>query len=185
MRAALRGSYTDVIFYKGFPERYPEWFEEEFYERIFTDEFLYTFYVPRQMRTPAYYEKKLIDDYSVFLRRSDGHIHLTDFDTYKSLYHEFRYDGFENSALAALHDDTIEYVECHGGKIMSGYPDWFYEYFTESFNNPSQEESIFIDRDNGEITVSSHCAILRNKYGELRMMDWNSFIRYYDPDPGI
>lgn len=185
MKAALRGSYVDVVFYMGTNERYPMWFTEELYNNVFSDEDRYTFYVPRQERTITYYERQLVEDYSVFLRKPTGEIHVTDYDAFDDLFTMFRFDKFENTALAALNEDVIDYVECQGGRVLSGYPDWFYEYFTEAVNNPTEEETIFIDSENGELTITDHCAVLQNRFGEVRIMDWKTFIKYYDPDPGM
>lgn len=183
MRVGLRGSYVDVVFYMGLNEPYPYWFSELIYNHILIDEDRYTFYVPREERKVEYYEKKLIEDYSVFIRKSDGSVHVTDYDIFESLYQVFRTDSFENSGLAALKSDTIEYVECHGGYVVSGYPDWFYEYFSEAVNNPVDDETVFISDDNGDITITDHCVFLKNRYGEIKIMDYDVFLKYYDPDP--
>lgn len=183
MRAALRDSYVEVVFYMGVNERYPFWFSEVLYNQVISDEDRYTFYTPREERGYDYYEKKLVEDYSVFLRRSDGEIHVTDYDVFESLYHLFKYDNFENSGIAALKDDSIEYVECHGGAVLSGYPDWFYEYFTEALNNPTYEETILISEENGDVTINEHCVFLRNRFGEIKSMSYRDFVRYYDDDP--
>lgn len=185
MIAALRDSYVEAVFFMGINERYPHWFAEELYNCTFTDESRFTFWVPEHDRRPDYHEKELVEDYSVFLRKSNGEIHLTNYDVVDELYCIFRSDRFDNSALLALNDDVIEYVECHGGHVVSGYPEWFYEYFTEAVNFPSEEESIFLDNENGDITITEHCVFLRNKFGEIRVVDYTTFIKYYDPDPGF
>lgn len=184
MKAALRGSYVEVVFFMGVNERYPMWFSEELYNNIFTDESRYTFYVPRQERTIMYHEKQLVEDYTVFLRKPNGDIHVTDYDAYDALYMTFRFDAFENSAFAAMYDDVIEYVECQGGQVQSGYPDWFYEWVSEAINYPEGEESMLIDVNGQDISITDHCAILQNKFGEIKIMDWDKFLKYYDPDPG-
>lgn len=183
MLAGLRDSYVDVIFYMGVNEIYPFWFTEILYSCILVDEDRYTFYIPREERGYDYYEKKLVEDYSVFLRKADGSIHVTDYDTFEELYNLFKYDKFENSGLASLKSDCIEYIVCHGGQILSGYPEWFYEYFTEALHNPNAEESVFISEKNGDVTITEHCVFLRNRFGEIRVMAWKDFTEYYDPDP--
>src|SRR5437763_13558696 len=112
MRVALRGSYVEFVIFMGVTEKYPLWFEEELYECTYTDESRFTFWVPFNERNPDYYEKQLIEDYSVFLRKPNGEVHVTDYDIFTELYITFRYDAFTNSGRAALHEHCIEYVEC-------------------------------------------------------------------------
>ena len=199
MRAALRGSYVDYVIYKGVTEKYPSWFAEELYDSIMIDESRYTFWLHKDERTLEYYEKQLIDDYSVILRKPNGEIFVTDYDIFTDLYIVFRYDGFTNSGLAAYEEDCIEYVECVGGVLPDGYPAWFYEYFTEALNYPEDDETLFFyDPDvkevkasrngidvsvSGDVTVRGHCVFLRNRYGEIRGMAYTEFEQYYDTNP--
>ena len=203
MRAALRGSFIEFVIYKGVTEYYPSWFAEELYECVYTDESRYTFYIPQGERPPDYPEKQLVDDYSVFLRKPSGEVHLTNYEVFEELYHIFKYDDVTNSGIAALIDDTIEYVECEGGYTLKEYPAWFYEYYTEAVNLPNGD-LIFLkdahDHDtstdrirgpylevgvNGDVTVDRRSAFLRNKFGEIRAMYYHDFVKYYDPDPEI
>lgn len=200
MIAALRGSYIEYVVYKGVTERYPYWFKRELDKNIFTDDSRYTFYVPIDERRPDYYEKQLVEDYSIFLRKPSGEVHVTDYDTFSDLYHEFIYDTFTNSGVAALEEDCIEYVECRPGILPAGYPEWFYEYFTEAINFPKDELTIFLyDKETncltasrgsllvtagGAASVTEHCVFLRNKFGEIRGMRYGDFLKYYDPGPG-
>lgn len=199
MRVALRDSYVEYVFFMGVTERYPLWFEEELYECTYTDEGRYTFWVPLDQRKPSYYEKQLVEDYSVFLRKPNGEVHVTDYDTFTDMYITFRYDAFTNSGIAALEQDCIEYVEAHAGKLVDGYPEWFYEHFTEAFNYPQDGKTFFFfDKDKriltasrdsmeitagGDVEVTEHCVFLRNKFGEIRGMTYNQFLKYYDPNP--
>src|SRR5690606_38554608 len=138
-------------------------------------------------------------DYSVFLRKPNGEIFVTDYDIFSELYISFRYDAFTNSGLAALENDCIEYVECHGGVLTAEYPAWFYEYFTEVVNFPDKETIYSYDTDKqhlvyehglfsvnpkGEVSVDQHCVFLRNKYGEIRGLLYDDFLKHYDPNPG-
>ena len=201
MKAALRGSYIEFVIFMGVTERYPQWFQEELEDTISLDDSRYTFYVPRDERNMGYYEKQLVEDYSVFLKKPDGEIFVTDYDIFTDLYATFIYNTFKNSGLASLEDDTIEYVECQPGVLPAGYPTWFYEYFTEAFNFPQDEETVYLyDTDKhrltatrgslivevgGQASVTSHCVFLRNKYGEIRGMSYDDFLKYYDPDPEV
>lgn len=199
MRAALRGSYIEYVLFMGVTEHYPKWFEKELYECIYTDENRYTLYVSPQERKPDYPEKILVEDYSVFLRKHNGDIHVTDYDVFNDLYSSFLYDSFTNSGFAALNEDCIEYVECRPGILSAGYPDWFYEFFTEALNFPQQEETIYFydervkqlvatDRSlivdtGGEASVTTHCIFLRNRFGDIRGIKYDEFLKYYDPQP--
>jgi hypothetical protein len=199
MKAALRGHYIEFVFYNGVTEKYPTWFEEELYECVYTDESRYTFWVPREERRPDYYEKQLIEDYSVFLRKPNGEIHLTDFDVFNELYDSFRYDAFTNSGIAAFREDCIEYVECKGGVLSREYPFWFYEFFTEAVNLPQGETIYFHDHncgnttqgpflevsDDGQVSVDAHSVFLRNKHGEIKGMLYSDFIKFWDDDPKL
>lgn len=182
MKAALHNSYIDYVFYMGLTEKYPEWFNRELENDIYTDEHRYTFYIPKNERMCDYYDRILVEDYSVFLRKSDGSIFVTDYDTFCDLYDVFKYNSFTNSGLAAFKGDSIEYVECIGGVVVDDYPNWFYEHFTESTCSPDYEESIFINV-NGEVSVKEHSVFMRNKLGEIRSMSYSSFRKYYDPSP--
>lgn len=203
MRAALRGSYLEFVIFNGTTEAYPEWFAYELYECSFTDESRFTFWVPDGERRPDYYEKQLVEDYSVFLRKPTGEVHLTSYETFEEMYHIFRYDDFTNSGIAAFREDIIEYVECQGGTLLQEYPDWFYEYYTEAVNLPDGE-TVYIhnahDHDTstdsirspylsvnerGEVSVDDRSVFLRNRFGAIRAMYYKDFIKYYDPDPEI
>ena len=200
MKAALRGSYVEFVTFNGCTERYPEWFVEELYECCYTDESRYTFWVPADERRPDYYEKQLIEDYSVFLRKANGEIHLTDYDVFSDLYTAFRYDSFTNSGIAAFDKDCIDYVECTGGVLGTEYPMWFYEYFTEAVNLPQGETVFFHDHntstnttrgpflevsDDGQVSVDDHSVFMRNKIGEIKAMLYEDFIKYYDDNPEL
>jgi hypothetical protein len=201
MRVALRGSYVEYVIFMGITEKYPLWFEHELSECVYQDESRYTFWTPMEERGPDYYEKQLIEDYSVFLRKPDGEVHVTDYDTFAELYVTFRYDAFTNSGIAALQCDCIEYVEVRAGVLPSGYPEWFYAYFTEAFNFPQDEETIYLYDSNthelqasrgslvatagGEVSVKMHCVFLHNKYGEIMCIGYSSFLKMYDPEPAL
>ena len=86
MKAALRGKYLDVVFYMGPNERYPDWFCEEIHNAIISDESNYTYWVDTHCRKPDYYEKQLVEDYSVFLRKENGEICVTNYDVLDELY---------------------------------------------------------------------------------------------------
>lgn len=202
MYVALRDSYVAYVIFSGVTEKYPSWFEEEIYhDNVIMDEDRYSFYVYSDERNMGYYEKQLIEDYSVFLRKPDGEVHVTDWDTFSELYRVFRFDEFTHSGLAALHGDCIEYVECQGGTLPKGYPIWFYDYFTEALNYPQDGETFFFydsnrhtlkaSRDSievtagGDVTVTEHCVFLLNKHGEIRGMRYDEFLKYYDPNPTL
>lgn len=199
MRVALRGSYVEYVLFMGVTEKYPLWFENELSEAVYQDDNRYTFWVPPSERTPDYYEKQLIEDYTVFLRKPTGEIHITDYNIFTELYHVFTYDAFTNSGVAAFAEDCIEYVEAQAGVLPAGYPAWFYEYFTEAFNYPQDDETFFFydtdkhvltaSRDSmeiaigGDVTVTEHCVFLRNRFGEIRGLTYDEFLKYYDPEP--
>lgn len=200
MRAALKNSYVEYILYMGVTEKYPQWFRHQLDNCAYTDESRFTFWVNKEERRPDYYEKQLIEDYSVFIRNSNGDIHITDYDTFQRLYVTFTYDAFTNNGIAAFENDCIEYVECMEGMLSVTYPTWFYEFFTESINFPNGEKILlsnsedipnllvdrgpFLDVDNyGGVSVDCHCVFLRNKFGEVRGMLYTDFLRFYDDNP--
>jgi hypothetical protein len=199
MKVALRGSYVEYVIFAGVTEKYPPWFEEELYDTISLDESRYTFWVHRDERNMNYYEKQLVEDYSVFLRKPNGEVHVTDWDIFSELYMAFTYSEFNHSGIAALYEDTIDYVEAKAGVLPAGYPIWFYEYFTEAFNYPQDEKTFFFydinehvikaSRDSmeitagGDVTITEHCVFLRNKFGEIRGMTYYEFLKYYDDNP--
>lgn len=200
MYVGLRNSHVEYVMYMGFTERYPFWFERELDNTVFYDDSRYTFWVPMHERRPDYYEKQLVEDDSVFIRKPNGEVHVTDYDTFRTLYQEFEYDETTNSGMASLRADCIEYVECHPGELRDDYPEWFYEYFTEALNFPKDDQTIyFFDEEDyivkasrggievaagGEAIVTAHSVFLRNKRGEVRGMLYSDFIKYYDPNHG-
>jgi len=199
MRVALKDSYVEFVIFMGTTEKYPLWFERKLDECAYTDESRFTFWVTKEERRPDYYEKQLIEDYSVFLRKSNGDMHITDYDVFQNLYITFRHDAFTNSGIAAFESDCIEYVECQSGMLSVAYPTWFYEYFTESVNFPNGETLFFRDKHNnttkvergpfmeidqyGGVSVDEHCVFLRNKFGEIKGMLYSEFKKFYDDDP--
>lgn len=195
MKVALRGSYLEFVIFMGMTEGCPEWFAEEMYRCSYLDESRFTIWVSKDERRPDYHEKKLVEDFSVFLRKPGGEMFVTDLDLFTDLYTVFHYDAFTNSGIVAFNDDCIEYVECTGGVLIDEYPDWFYEYFTEAINLPNVETIFFMDKghrlisnmniDDGELTVIDRCVFLRNKYGEIKGMGYSEFLKYYDPNPKI
>jgi hypothetical protein len=85
--------------------------------------------------------------------------------------------------------------------LVDGYPYWFYEFFTEAFNYPQDNKTFYFydtekhvltaSKDSidvsvgGDVTVTNHCVFLRNKYGEIRGMKYDDFIKCYDPEPQL
>ena len=186
MRAAMYDSYVQYVIFTGVTEKYPRWFKRELDKCAYTDESRFTFWVSKEERRPDYYEKKLVEDYSVFLRKPNGDIHLTDYDTFQELYITFTYDGFKNSGIAAFEDDCIEYVECIPGKNeLEGYPDWFYEYFTESIILPDAFEGYILLSDTNSFEIREHCAVLRNRFGECRVIPYYKFTEHYSDRPSV
>lgn len=183
MRAALRDSYVDFVLYMGENEKYPPWFQRELDLCAYTDESRFTFWVSLDERRPDYYEKKIVEEYTVFLRNPKGDIHITDYDVFQNLYITFRYDAFTNSGLAAFEEDSIEYVECKPGLMNANYPHWFYDHFTEAVNLPNAFEGFMMFADNDEVMVNTYCVILRNRFGEIRTLSYEEFTRFYDDSP--
>lgn len=205
MLAALRGSYVEYVTYTGITEKYPVWFHREILDDIYMDQNRFTFWAPEEERGTDYYEKTLVEDYSVFLRKTDGSVLCTTYDVFSDLYVIFKYDAFTNSGMAAFKEDTIEYVECQPGVLSREYPDWFYEFFTEAAHFPQEEESIFIfDVDTtdtplrsskygveememgevGQVSVDDHCVFLRNHLNEIMHMEYYKFLEMFNPGPG-
>ena len=185
MRAAMRGSYVEYVIFMGVTDMYPAWFSEELYDSTFQDDSRFTFWVPKQERSPVYYEQQLIEEYSVILRAPDGSVHVTTYDAFAELYEVFVYCKYLNSGIAALNVDCMEYVECHEGMLQGGYPDWFDEYFTEVLNFPQQEETVFLSVTGKHVSVTEHCVFMVNRFGEIRAMRYVDFIKYYDPNPEL
>jgi hypothetical protein len=105
MRAALRDSYIEFVLFMGMTEKYPLWFEKEMEYTVCQDENRYTFWVPMDERKPDYYDKQLVEDYSVFLRKPNGEVFVTDYDVFSSMYTTFYYNAFNNSGIAAFDED--------------------------------------------------------------------------------
>lgn len=191
----------------GITETYPRWFREEVMDNIFMDSNRFTFWTFEEERSFDYYEKELVEVYSVFLRKPDGDLKLTDYDTFEKLYRTLTYEDFSNSGIAAFEEDCIEYVECQPGVLSSEYPDWFYEYFTESIHLPN-EETIFIfdtysattpisshnlnsnviehlNEEIGQVSIDHHCVFLRNYLGEIRHMRYEDFEKFYNSNENL
>lgn len=175
----MHGSFVNFVIFRGLTEQYPRWFRKSVIDDLTMDSDRYTFWVPQNERNPDYYEKVLVEDYSVFLENRRGEIHCTTMEAFDDLYSIFKYDAFKNGGVAAFKEDCIEYVECVPGVLTDEYPDWFYEYYTEVVVFPD-EETIFLDQT-GDISITEHCVFLRNKFGEIRKISYNSFLKYYNP----
>lgn len=184
MIAGIHGSYVEFVIFNGVTETYPEWFKKEIEESIYVDEHRFTLYVDKSERRPDYYEKTLVEDYSVFLRKPSGELHVTSYETFTELYKIFRWNAFTNSGVAVFMADMIEYVECKPGKLPAGYPEWFYEYFTEAVNFPQTEETVLFT-DGKDISITEHYTFLRNKFGSIMGLPYSKFLLYYDPDPKL
>lgn len=182
MLAALIGHYVDFVVFMGVAEPCPTWFIEEVADRVFVNESRFTFWTPAPERGTDYYEKELIETYSIVVRKCSGETHVMSIDTFDSLYRVFTYNQNVHGGVAAFNDDIIEYVECIGGSLIDDYPEWFYEYFTESLNNPKDNESYLYSIGGlGQITIKERCVVLRNRFGLIRTMSYPDFLRYYDP----
>jgi hypothetical protein len=183
MYAALRGSCVKYVIYMGMMESYPEWFKEEIADRILMDDSRYTVWTSPPERMTDYFEKDLIETHSIVLRKDDGTTHIAECETFDAMYHIFTYDQSVNGGIAAFKEDVIEYVEVVGGVVADRYPEWFYAYFTESLNNPKDNETYLFNIDgHGYMTVKDRCVVLRNRFNELRQMTYADFLKYYDPD---
>ena len=197
MRAVLHGGYVDYVIYTGLTERYPKWFRKEVLDEIYMDSHRYTFWAPKEERPFDYYEMTLVEDYSVFLRKSDGSIFCTSYDVFTQLYTVFLYEDYMNHGVAAFTEDCIEYVECQPGILSAEYPDWFYEFFTEVANLPMEQTVLMYDTSQSlyaqaggyviklydAVIVDTHCVFLQNQFGEVRHMEYGDFIKHYNPGP--
>jgi hypothetical protein len=183
MKAALRDSYIDYVIFMGVTEKYPRWFRKLLDDCTYTDESRFTIWVDKAERRPDYYEKQLIETYSVVLRKHSGEVHITDYDVFNNLYVVFRHDEFTNSGLAAYEEDCIEYVECHPGVHPSKYPEWFYEYYTEAINFPPSDEGIILLNNDQTYELNERSVVLRNRFGEIKLMPYKNFRLYYDDSP--
>ena len=203
MRAALRGSFVDYVIFTGMTERYPLWFEREVFDSIYMDEHRYTFWMPEDERPYNYHDMVLVETDSIFLRKENGEVFCTSKYVFENLYDIFYYDGYTNSGVAAFGEDCIDYVECSPGVLSKEYPDWFYEYFTESIHFPPDNESIFIyskdkkifksdnpnldilklDSTQCQVSITEHAVFLRNRFGEIRATSLMGFHKHYDTRP--
>lgn len=191
----------EYVVFSGITERYPRWFQREIERTIGMDDSRYTFWIPETDRDVDYYEKQLVEDYSIFLRKPNGEVHLTDYDVFKDLYTSFKFNAFNNSGICAFRSDCITYVECKPGVLTYDYPDWFYEYFTEAVHSPNGDETIllhsvdslsrsgldraYVSDKEVSVSVTKHCVFLRNRFGEIKGMDYEKFLKFYDPFPKI
>lgn len=183
MYAALRGCCVKYVIYMGMMESYPDWFLEEIANRVIQDESRYCFWTSPPERLTDYYDKELIETHSIVLRKDDGTTHIAERETFDSMYQVFSYDQSVNGGVAAFKHDVIEYVEVIGGAVVDRYPEWFYAYFTESLNNPQDNETYLFNIDGyGHMVVKDRCVVLRNRFGEIRQMTYVDFLKYYDPD---
>lgn len=177
--ASLKEGVVDYVIFSGEHEQYPRWFKEEVLDGILVDESRYTRYIPRPERAIDYYDKTIVEHYSVFLRKPESNdIHCTSYDVFEDMYISLEYNPRTNSGIAAFREDTIEIVECFGG-MPYAYPSWFYDYFSDGITIQSHDETILFYGDDREISVKGHCYFLRNQKGQIAFMDHDTFDRYY------
>ena len=205
MIAALYEGVVEFVLYMGMTENYPGWFTREVLDDIFMDSERYTFWVPEGERQVYYYEQILVEDYCVFIRKTDGDITCISYDVFQDMYTQLEYNVHSYSGVASFLEDTTSYVECVPGVLSEEYPDWFYEYFTESIHIPCEESIFIFDLDTtdppitsttvnlqiseplngtmGQVSVDHHCVFLRNHLGEIMHMPYETFTKYYTSGP--
>ena len=213
MLAVLHGGTVEYVIYMGMSEKYPKWFKREVLDDISMDAHRYTTWLPREERPWDYYEKTLVENFSVFIKKENGDLHCTDYDIFTKLYKTLSYFSFTNSGTAAYKEDCIDCVILEPGVLCEEYPNWFYEFFTESVTFPNEDESILVydlwsyggckeplngvikfqtkneDKNHiltdglGYISIYEKSVFLKNKFGEIRHMDYVDFIRHYDLGP--
>lgn len=176
--AALKEGVVDYVIFAGDHEQYPRWFREEVLDGILVDENRYTRYIPRPERSVDYYDKTLVENDTVFLRKPTLEVHCVSYDIFEELYIPLESNPRTNSGMAAFREDTIEVVECHGGVPMS-YPGWFYDYFSDGIVIQGTDQTILFYGEEREITVEGHCYFLRNRMGQIAHMDHETFSKYF------
>lgn len=176
--ATLKEGVVDYVIFSGMDESYPGWFTRELDRGLYEDESRYIRYLPPAERNVDYYDKTIIEDYSVFLRKDNGDVHCTSYDTFESLYLVLEHNSRTNSGVAGFREDCIEIVECHGG-VPGAYPSWFFDYFKDGITIESEEETILFYDDIGEISLTGYSVFLRNKYNEIAHMDGETFDKFY------
>lgn len=180
MIASLKEGVVEYVLFVGVDSGdYPPWFLREIRNGIYVDESLYTRYIPESERFYDYYDKTVVEDYSVFLRKPDGSVFCTNYDTFTELYSILENVPRTNSGIAAFKEDCIEIVECVNGRLPEAYPEWFFNYFSGGVTMQSHEETILFYGDDGEIQLSSHCVFLRNREGSIAYMDYRQFEAQY------
>ena len=177
--ASLKEGVVDYVIFAGEDEQYPAWFKREVLDGILVDENRYTRYIPRPERNMDYYDKTIVDNDTVFLRKpNSSDVHCTSYETFEGLYVSLESNPRTNSGVAAFREDSIEIVECFGG-LPSAYPSWFYDYFSDGIVINDYDETILFYGDDREISIIGHCYFLKNQRGQIAFMDHETFDKYY------
>lgn len=109
----------------------------------------------------------------VMIMKKDYAFIVTSKKTFKELYHEL------DDRRAALKSDCIEYAVCQKDKPIECYPKWFLDAMEDGWIVNEYGTFTFLDHT-GEFSMSPTSVILRNFMGDLKYMEPEDFIKYYD-----
>lgn len=112
----------------------------------------------------------------VLLMKERYNYFVTRLEVFENLYIEL------DESRAALKEDCIEYVIYSRHKPLYMYPNWYVEACVDGFifdDGHGYGGHMFYE-ESGEIAMSEGCYILRNFKGELKYMEYEDFIKYYE-----
>lgn len=97
----------------------------------------------------------------------------------QEIFHQLYYEL--DDSKAALKGDCIEYCTYHPNKPLIYYPDWFGKAMEDGWIvNDYPGDLVFLE-ETGEVAMSPGSVILRNIMGDLKYMERDDFVKYYEP----
>ena len=81
---------------------------------------------------------------------------------------------------AALKGDCIEYASNDPMIDLFDQPEWYIDACADLIIYENCGQTYMQDDYHGEVVMSPNSVVLRNFKGELRYMEWDEFLKYYD-----
>lgn len=111
---------------------------------------------------------------SVFIEKDTGEARVVNVKIFEELYR--RLDAF----TAAFRSDCIEYVWNDPIAELFDHPEWYIQLVEDGIIRDDCGMDLFYPDDGTEIHMNPGSVILRNHEGNVRYMEYDDFVKYYD-----
>lgn len=124
---------------------------------------------------------ELSDGWEYLLLKDNYRYMTVSAETFNSLFERL------TDTLAALREDCIEYVIYSPYTPLLAYPKWYIDEHHD-FGGSLYEHSFgttYFYEESGELLMSPGSVVLRNKLGDVRYMERETFFKYYEIPGGV